>query len=338
VDGIVADLGWTCDVPEVFEPADYFICTTDTTAECGMHYDVVNVSGMYEEITVYDDDPAYYNVICDKWCGLTIGFWMNNVGKYLEGANGRQVCDNFFMTVHPSEVTGGECGYDATCNNWSCVRDILWLEGDYGEKEDKEQYKALRQIVAMNLTMALYGYGDGGMADFIIDATDFDPIPGCEDEYGYEYCVDSIREACGGSDTCPITEAWQYVLELYNPDDWDDAYTIADCINNYKFGCNDEASYECSPQCYYSPPDCENCTCDIDFGDENLDDLIPDAICDMDSSYDGCTNWVTAVIETQAEDAPPVVEEPAECPEGAVCNPDGIAPPGLQNKDKKGGN
>ncbi len=334
VDGTLDDLGWTCDIPEPFEPGESFTCTADMTAECGMHYDVVNVSGEYDGIKVSDQDPAYYNVICDKWCGLTIGFWQNNVGKYLDGANGRQVCDEFFETVSPADVTGGVCGSDPTCYNWSCVYHILALDTEEWKPQDSDD-KALRQIVALNLTIELYG-GEGSASGFILDASDFeckDLIPDCEgDEYCPEHtdCADSIREACG-ADSCYVTTAWQYVLGLYDAgDEYGKAYEIADCINNYKFGCYEDVSYECTAGCYPAEPctdqcdpiDCDSCSCSIVYGDEILGDLIDSLICNDMSSFDGC-DWVTSLVE-----------EPQETEEDATLNPAGKAPPG-QNKDKE---
>ena len=76
----------TCD-----EDNDECDHTPDNT-QCDDGDDCTDDTCDATEGCVYEDNGQ-----CNPWCGLTIGYWANNVKKYdADSTKGRQVCDAFF--------------------------------------------------------------------------------------------------------------------------------------------------------------------------------------------------------------------------------------------------
>jgi hypothetical protein len=204
----------------------------------------------------------------DLYCGLTIGFWKENIDKYLcSGTKGRQVCDDFFNStnVTSEEICGSPdlCDCDEQtfegCEQWQCIWEKI---GDYNARDACE--KAEAQMIGMKLTNEFF---QGDFIDFNVTiTTDVYPMTCKEDgtvvdctgtctlqedftcscEEGYscsiDECANILWDACvegeEGSDGCSVQRLWDEAVASY-PGDCEVAQEIADCVNNYKEGCCD---------------------------------------------------------------------------------------------------
>ena len=179
--------------------------TICTSLECG-ETDLTWDAGMYM--------PG------EEWCGLTIGFWKNNVGKFNDHKkNGRQVSDEFFNGIDVE--TFFDDIYD--CESWGDVYERL-AKFDASSAEEK----AIAQMFAMKLTSA---YSEDGVAYFV----DYSRYP-----YDSE-CYEILAAASDnlGANPMYIQDLWVYVMDLYEDGCYSEAQELADCINNYKWGCED---------------------------------------------------------------------------------------------------
>jgi|GEM_PF-2223338 len=179
--------------------------TICTSLECG-ETDLTWDAGMYM--------PG------EEWCGLTIGFWKNNVGKFIGNKkNGRQVSDKFFNDI--DEKTFFDDIYD--CGSWDDVYKRL-AKFDASSAEEK----AIAQMFAMKLTSA---YSEGGVVYFV----DYSRYPYDSD------CYEILTAASDylGANPMYVQDLWSYVMDLYDDGDYSEAQELADCINNYKWGCED---------------------------------------------------------------------------------------------------
>ncbi|MDI6876142.1 MAG: hypothetical protein QMC96_05150 [Methanomicrobiales archaeon] len=189
------------------------------------------------------------------WCGLTIGFWKNNIYKYLNGENGRQVCDEFFETVKPADVCsavrGCTCSGETDCDNWTCIYDRI---ANYNARSARE--KAEAQMLALFLTSLYYEEGFG----FVIDINRYEPID--YDSYGepiFEECYYTLEDAIDEAKSNSLTDLWGYVQDLYDAGEFGKAYEVADCLNNYKFGCCQNSD---DPECEIELSSSNPCTFD----------------------------------------------------------------------------
>jgi hypothetical protein len=220
------------------------------------------------------------------YCGLTIGFWKENIDKYLcNWTNGRQVCSEFFTEQTANEIcTAYElCGCDLeseNCDKWDCIWQKL---GNYNASDDCE--KAEAQMIGMELTNEFF---DGDFSDFnVVISTAYYPMTckegsvyvdctgnctlhedfTCSCDSGYscsiDECANTLWDACSpgefGSDTCLVQTLWSFIVDEYAAGNCSVAQEIADCVNNYKEGCCDY-SYGTDEyfrsQCEDSEPDC----------------------------------------------------------------------------------
>jgi hypothetical protein len=244
--------GWTCTSPVDCQ-------FTNEVFESGMTY-VNNFTNFMPK---------------NLYCGLTIGFWKENIDKYLcTWTDGRQVCDGFFASVSPSSVCDvpGDganqlcnCGSEKSCANWSCIYDRL-------NQKSGAIDNAKAQITGILLTSKFYE----GEFGFTIDLTQYKHCTdgdgdGCECTPNYATakcpCTDTINDsctidgcsktlflACGEKTTCSVEDVWEYIVEQFQAGNYSIAGSTADCVNNYKFGCCDESyskpDYFADDQCY----------------------------------------------------------------------------------------
>ncbi len=312
-------------------PGNYFVCEimdghpdwTQTYPndgyDCSLNNNLVTYGPYGYEITLVsdqtDDDNNFgnYQPPQDLYCGLTMGFWKNNVNKYLDGWDkGRQVCDEFFEDVDPADLcveVGCDCPSktnetynDNLCEAWDCIYN------EFDSYPDSNEQKAIAQRLAMALTMEYNG------TNWVVDYTDFEcqTIGPCDCEVCPEqsYCYETLSDACEANPlwdctNITITDLWEYLDELVNVEnDNTTAYQLADCINNYKFGC-----YEGGPYYYCNPPcdgtDCCACTseacevyCGIYYGEEvemGLDICDPGTFSGLDSCERNAEELVDAL-------------------------------------------
>jgi len=162
-----------------------------------------------------------------EWCGLTQGFWKNNILKYKNSELGRQVCDQFFENVTPGEVCNvdegkGYCScVDANdCAGWACVYDV------FSSTKPKDQQAI--QMMAFYMTQQYHISNDG---NFYINCTKFD----AECSKSLDVCDAESPDYNGGYPL--LDDVWLELLDINNPNE---VAGLADCINNY----NDD---QCAP-------------------------------------------------------------------------------------------
>ena len=214
----------TCDAldgcvntPGALDCDDDDVCTTDT---CDALDGCVNTPGALDcdddDICTDDNCDAIEGCVhvdngqCEPWCGLTIGYWANNVKKYnAETTKGRQVCDAFFTDVTPSEVceavTPGQC---SSCTTWTYIYNRLAKPGGL-------EKNTIAQMTGMYLT----GQAEGEFGDFVINTDLYEPLNApCTDEPDsidpptcvYPACKAKLEEACGGT-ICDVGELWDII-------------------------------------------------------------------------------------------------------------------------------
>jgi hypothetical protein len=202
--------------------------------------DTITVNGAFSTSwTDQQSDPAWYHVICGtEWCGLTQGFWKNNIDKYVGGwTKGRQVCDQFFVNENPGAVcdaittNDALCGCEGAsdCTSWTC------LLTKFNDKSP--QGKAHLQMIAMDLTMQYHEAPQG--SDFYIDCSQ---AP----------CAAGLGDLCSGGGTVSIQDVWARIVDYNTPGglyDVSKAATLADCMNNYNDGkCSPDVTFaHCDP-------------------------------------------------------------------------------------------
>ena len=205
--------------------------TYDSTfACCGDTADVVIPGGgSHDNIATIcetgDWDNATVTIECieNEWCGLTIGFWKNNIGKYLaDKQNGRQVTDDFFEIEYPTPPCDG---IDADCTTWGAVYDRL---ANFNASVAQE--KAIAQMIAMKLTSAFSEDGFG----YSIDYSRYPSGTECSN-----ILMNASDDYLQGENPMNVGDLWTYVMDLYGTGNFSEAQKIADCINNYKWGCED---------------------------------------------------------------------------------------------------
>jgi hypothetical protein len=175
----------------------------------------------------------FYNERGEPWCGLTQGFWKNNIDKYVSGwTNGRQVCDEFFEAENPGLVCDAITSNDALCGcagasdctSWGC------LLNKFNDKSP--QGKAVLQMLAMELTMTYHVPPEG--SDFYIDCSQ---AP----------CASELGDLCSEGGTVSIQDVWDRIVDYNTPGGLYDvakAASLADCMNNYNDGmCSDDVSF-----------------------------------------------------------------------------------------------
>jgi len=202
------------------------------SGDCDSNGDTTVALGESKTCTLTNNDIPQNN-----WCGLTIGYWKNNVGKYLNDAKGRQVCDEFFSGVDPVDVceavTPGEC---ASCDDWQCIYDRLAATNGV-------ENNAIAQMTGAYLT----GLAEGEMGDFVINTNLYPPmyepctddpievtfeLPLCE----YPECKEILEEWCGGN-ICNVGDLWDDITESFATDDLETAHELAGCINEFNDAC-----------------------------------------------------------------------------------------------------
>ena len=192
-----------CDAAGTCVDGGFKLSTTECRASTGECDPAEFCTGISAEcpIDVYET--------CNPWCGLTIGYWKNNVNKYVTGkTNGRQVCDEFFEITPP----GFSCGSTPDCTGWSCINSAF---------QAKDQTQS--QMMALLLTTQYHVIPEGD-GQFVINCSE---IP----------CSASL-EACKDS-TYPLMEEVLADLKA-NP-----SASIADCLNNYNDAqCSDNVVYD----------------------------------------------------------------------------------------------
>jgi hypothetical protein len=203
------------------------------SGDCDSNGDTTVALGETKQCTLTNDDEPQ-----NIWCGLTIGYWKNNVGKYLNDANGRQVCDEFF-DVDPYDVceavTPGEC---ASCTTWDCIYDRLAATNGV-------ENNAIAQMTGMVLT----GMAEGDFGDFVINTNLYPPLfepctddpalvtlelPLCE----YPECKEILEAWCGGS-FCNVGDLWDDITAAMEevPADMATAQELAACVNEFNDAC-----------------------------------------------------------------------------------------------------
>jgi hypothetical protein len=203
--------------------------------------DTIYVNASYGDWYEIKSDPAWYKVICPQnlYCGYTIGFWKENIDKYLcsWGESGRQVCDDFFESVSPQndvcQYVAPElcsCGAGESCASWSCLYDRFTNKSGGCDN-------AKAQMAGILLTSQYY---EGDLSSFMIDVnvckeTSGDGICDCyNDTCVSPTCKSLLTKACGGSSSCSVDVIWSYILSEYQKPNCGSAGAIADCVNSYE--------------------------------------------------------------------------------------------------------
>ena len=201
-------------------------CTNPTDVVCDDENDCTDDSCVPATgKCLYEDNGQ-----CNPWCGLTIGYWKNNIKKYQTNAKGRQVCDAFFTEVSPSEVcqavTPGEC---TSCTNWQCIYNRL-------DKPGGLQKNTIAQMTGTFLT----GQAEGEFGDFVIDTSLYEPIsctvPSNPATCVYPACKVILEDACEGT-TCDVGKLWVAIADAYADGDLSTAHSIAGCVNEFNDAC-----------------------------------------------------------------------------------------------------
>ena len=224
---------------------------TVTSSDCAQPQknDTVTISGTFRTVPLTANDPANFYVECPKteWCGLTQGFWKENIDKYRSGwSNGRQVCDEFFETVNPGAVCDAittvnaqcDCSGASNCTTWGCLYEKFNMK-------DTPRDRALLQMIAMDLTMQYHVPGSG---DFYIDCS--------------KSCGSQLGDLCDGSGFVSIEDVWARIVDYYTPggtyNDVFKAQALADCINNYNDGkCSPDVQFaHCDPATFDGLQNC----------------------------------------------------------------------------------
>ena len=232
---------------------DTDLCTTDTcvpaTGLC-KHEDTVTAScddkdDCTDDSCVPATGECLYedNGQCNPWCGLTIGYWKNNIKKYQNDAGGRQVCDAYFEgpdLVDPSEVCFAVTPSDSSCTlcGWQCIYDRL-------DKPGRLPKNTIAQMTGAFLTEQ----AEGEFGDFVIDTSLYKPLY-CTDTIEpidlttcvYPACKAKLEAACGGS-TCDVGVIWEKIAYAYAHGDLSTAQSLAGCINEF----NDECKWTGDP-------------------------------------------------------------------------------------------
>lgn len=176
----------------------------------------------------------------NEWCGYTIGFWKNNIYKYNEEwTNGRQVPDWFFEGIDPCAVCMDvDPAFCSGCCGWEHVYGLI---ADYDASDAQE--KAVAQMLAMKLT-ELYVEGDFG--NYVIDYNRYKWYDCDACGWVYEDCYWVLKDAskCIGGNPMNVGDLWELIEDLYCDKDYSAAQELADCINNYKWGCEDYDGYD----------------------------------------------------------------------------------------------
>jgi len=217
-------------------PGDYTLVEQDP----GDEWSISGDDGAAVTVVAGDECPEctataiITNTYVNEWCGYTIGFWKNNIDKYLdEKAKGRQVPDEFFEEVDP-EVICGDVDPSLTCDEWEEVYELI---ANYDPTSAQE--KAIAQMLAMRLSGE---YNEEGFS-YSIDYTRYMWYDEVEMEWVYEDCYYVLEWASEeiGANPMDVGDLWELVQALYDDDDesFNQAQELADCINNYKWGCVD---------------------------------------------------------------------------------------------------